>query len=240
MDELQELVEILRQVGPENIWRPVYSPGNKLLADGVGNFCNGLPKNLEQFDFKDKTVADIGCNFGYYTFIVKAAGARHVTGVDADSRIIAGCMILKRLFGVDGVSFLATDIADPNGIGTFHTGMMIDFIGKTMVRTGVFKGYLNALERLSEKEMILSLRPAYNVKKHLNGDFRLLEEKYPGDYIRDNSFFTIDYIRDRFRKDWHMEIVSPKNRSEGADKQILHFIRKHPGGSRGEERLFVK
>ena len=227
MDELREFMEILRQVGPENIWRPVYSPGNELLADGAGELCNGLPPNLEQFDFKNKTVADIGCNFGHYTFIVKRNGSRHVTGIDADCRIIRGCRILKRLFGVDGVSFLAADIADSDGLGTFDTGMMIDFIGKKMVRTGIFKEYLDALERLSKKEMILSIKPVYQIRKHLNGDFQAIREIYPGDYIRNNSFFTIDYICDRFRDRWHVEIVASNRGCGDTDKKILYFTRKN-------------
>ena len=227
MGDLQELMEILRQVGSENIWRPVYAPGNRLLADGIGNLGNGLPKDLQKIDFKDKKVADLGCNFGYYTFIVNKAGAGHVTGIDIDRQIIRGCRILKRMFRVDNVSFLATDIAALDGIGAFDIGMMIDFIGKTMVTTGIFREYLNVLERLSKKEMILSIKPVYHIKKHLSSDFQGLTEKYPGDYIRKNSFFTIDYVRDRFSNKWDMEIVSPKKGSEDAEKETLYFIRKN-------------
>lgn len=226
MGDLQELMEILRQVGPENIWRPVYTPGNRLVADGIGDLCDGFPNDLQQIDFKNKTVVDVGCNFGYYTFIAKRAGASHVTGIDIDKRIIRGCRILKSLFRVEGVSFLAMDIFDSNDVGTFDTGMMIDFIGKTMVTTGIVKKYLNALERMSEKEMLLTIRPFYDVKKHLNSDFQGLTEKYQRDYIRKNSFFTIDYIRDRFDKRWDMEIVSQKKDLDVEKKETLYFVRK--------------
>ena len=52
------------------------------------------------------------------------------------------------------------------------TGMMIDFIGKGFVRTGVFKEYLNVLERLSRKGMILSIHSADHAKKHLSCDLK--------------------------------------------------------------------
>ena len=226
MGELQELVEVIREVGPDNIWRPVYSPANELLAAGRGNLCNGLPNDLEPFDFKGKTVVDIGCNFGYYTFVVKRAGAGHITGIDSDNRIIRGCRILQHLFGMNGISFKTADVGNVEDLGSFHTGMMIDFIGKIMVGTGVMKEYFNSLESLSEKEMIITIKPAYHVIKHLNGDFHGLHEKYPEDYIRDNSFHIIDYVGDRFRHKWHMRIVPQKRRSNGADKELLHFTRK--------------
>lgn len=224
--DLRKLMKILRQVGPENIWRPVYAPGNILLSEGIGDIRDGLPENLWKFNFKDKTVADLGCNFGYYTFMVKKAGASHVLGIDKDRRIIRGCRILKRLFHADGISFLVADIMDSRAIGTFDTGMMIDFIGKTMVTTGIFKEYLNALERVSEKNMILSLRSVYNVKKHLRNDFHGLAEKYPGDYIRKDSFFTIDYVREYFSSRWEMEIVFPERGQVDSEKHLFYFTRK--------------
>ena len=227
MDDLHELTSILEQVGPQNIWRPVHTPDNRQLADGFGMIADGLPKNLQQIDFKDKRIADLGCNFGYYTFMVKSAGATHVTGIDLDPRIIRGCEILKNMFQMEGVSFLAMDLATTDNIGPFEMCMMLDFLGKTMITTGVFKDYLNILERLSEKEMLLSIKPVSHIKKHLNSDFQGLEEKYSGDYIRNNSFFTIDYILDRFSDRWDVKIFSPKNKSKGVDKELLHFFRKN-------------
>jgi len=227
MNGMQELTEILRQIGPQNIWRPVYTPDNRQLADGIGKPADGLPNNLHQINFKDKRVVDIGCNFGYYTFLVKKAGASHVTGIDIDRRIIRGCEILKNMFQVENVTFLAMDIAASDSIGTFEMGMMLDFTGKTMIATGVFRECLNILERLSKKEMILSIKPVFHIKKHLNSDFQGLKEKYPGDYIHNNSFFTIDYVLDRFSDRWDIKIIAPKKRAEGSDKETLHFIRKN-------------
>ena len=226
MSDLQELKHILQEVGPENIWRPVYDPKNNLLADGIGKMCDGLPKDLRHLNFNGKSIVDLGCNFGYYTFFTRKAGAKRVLGIDIDGRIIKGCNLLKKLICIDGVSFLALDISKPNGVGRFDLGMMIDFIGKTMITTGILKDFLSALERMSEAEMLLTVRPMYHVKKNLNGDFEGLREKYQGDYIRNNYFYTIDYVRDRFKNDWNMEIISPKNDPEGADKETLYFIRK--------------
>lgn len=227
MNGMQELTEILRQIGPQNIWRPVYTPDNRKLADGVGDPADGLPDNLQRISFKGKRVVDIGCNFGYYTFIVKKAGAGHVTGIDIDRRIIRGCEILKNMFQVENVTFLAMDVTASDNIGTFEMGMMLDFVGKKTITTGDFKTYLDVLERLSEKEMILSIKPVFHIKKHLNNDFEGLKEKYPGEYIQNNSFHTIDYVTDRFSDQWDIEIISPKKSFEDGSKETLYFTRKN-------------
>ncbi len=226
MNHLQQLKDILQQVGPKKVWRPVYAPGNRKLADGIGDQEDGLPLDLSLIDFSGKTVADLGCNFGYYTFMAQQAGAKHVTGIDKDQRIIQGCRILKAMLGIEDVSFFATDIVKSDGLGTFDTGMMIDFIGKIFVISGAFTAYLDVLERLSRKEMILSIRPAYHVKKHLGGDYKGLSQKYPGDCIRNDHFYMLDYVLARFDRDWQMEIISPASFPPGTKKETLYFKRR--------------
>ena len=219
MGNLQQLKEIIHQVGPEKIWRPIRVPGNGKLADGYGD--------QDRIDFQGKTVADIGCNFGYYVFLARRAGARHVTGIDIDARIIAGCRLLQKIYHLDGVSFLSADIKRLDGIGTFDTGMMIDFIGKEVVSSGFLNAFLDGLERLSQREMILSVRPAYHLAKHLNTSAVSLQRKYPGDYIRHNHFSTFDYVCDRFRRGWEMAVISAASLPSGTKKETLHFRRKN-------------
>jgi hypothetical protein len=131
------------------------------------------------------------------------------------------------MMGIEDVSFLATDIVQSDGLGTFDTGMMIDFIGKRSVRTGVFKDYLNVLERLSRKEMILSIRPAYHVKKHLSCDLKALSQKYPGDCIRNDHFYLLEYVLTCFGRNWQMEIISPASTPPGTKKETLYFKRRN-------------
>jgi SAM-dependent methyltransferase len=228
LDKLTELKDILKTVGPQNIWRPVVANGDYLLADGIGDTCDGLAENLGNLDFQDKTVLDLGCNFGYYSFLARRAGARHVLGIDADARIIRGCEIIRVLNGVEGVSFRALDIIGAEGIGRFDIGLMIDLIGTQMIITGAAKAVLDSLERLSGKEMVLTLRPRYHIGKKLAGDFQGLKEKYPGDYIRDDYFHTFEYVRDRFQPNWEVSVLSPENDPEVEYKQTLHFVRRKP------------
>ena len=226
MDEIKELEEILESVGPQNIWHPVVVNGYKRLANGIGDPLDGIRDRDGVLDFKGKTVVDLGCNFGHYSFFARNAGARYVLGIDLDERIIRGCEILKALHGVDGVNFRPLDITKANGVGKFDIGLMIDIIGRDKIRTGTAKELLNSLERLSQKEMLLTLRSRYHIKKKLGTDVKRLREIYPADYIRKPYFYMVDYVRDRFKSAWEMHIISGQNDPEGTKRTLLFVKRK--------------
>jgi hypothetical protein len=196
--------------------------GDKLLANGIGDPLDGIRDRDEVLDFNGKTVVDLGCNFGHYCFFVRNAGASDVLGIDMDDRVIRGCEILKALHGVDGVNFRPLDIRKANGIGKFDIGMMIDIIGRDKIRTGAAKDLLNSLEKLSQKEMLLTIRPRYHIEKKLGTDVQKIREMYPADYSRNSYFYMVEYVRDRFKEAWEMHILSGQNDSEGT-KQTLHF-----------------
>jgi len=225
VDKIKELKEILKTVGPQNIWQPVVVNGDKLLSDGCADPDDGLRDRDGILDFKGKTVVDIGCNFGHYSFFARRAGAGYVLGIDIDERVIRGSEILKALYDVDRVYFRALDITKANEVGKFEIGMMINIIGKDMVRTGTAKDLLSSLERLSQKEMLLTLRPRYHIKKKLQNDFQGLREKYPADYIRNGFFYMVDYAWDRFKTAWEIDIISGQNDPEGT-KQTLHLVKR--------------
>jgi SAM-dependent methyltransferase len=226
VDKIEELEEILKSVGPQNIWHPVVVNGDKLLADGIGDPLDGIRDRDGVLDFKGKTVVDLGCNFGHYCFFAKTAGASDVLGIDMDDRIIRGCEILKAFHGVGGVNFRPLDIRKANGIGKFDIGLMIDIIGRDKIRTGAAKDLLNSLERLSQKEMLLTIRPRYHIEKKLGTSVQRLREMYPVDYIRNYYFYMVEYVRDRFKKAWEMHLLSGPNDPEGT-KQTLHFTKRN-------------
>ncbi len=225
MEEIKELEEILKSVGPQNVWHPVVVNGDKLLANGIGESVDGIRDSDGVLNFDGKTVVDMGCNFGFYSFFVKSAGARYVLGIDLDERIIRGCEILKTIHDIEGVNFRRLDIIKAEGVGEFDIGIMIDLIGKDKIRTGTAKELLNSLERISQKEMLLTLRPRYHIEKKLRGDFQGLKEKYSSNYIRNCYFYMVDYVRDRFKSAWEMNVISGQNDPEGT-KQTLHFVKR--------------
>ena len=52
MDQIKELKEILKTVGAPNIWQPVVVNGDKLLADGIGDACDGHRDRDGVLDFE--------------------------------------------------------------------------------------------------------------------------------------------------------------------------------------------
>lgn len=224
--EIEELKIILQQLGRENIWRPVVTPANQLLSDGIGDEKDGIISHLHLLDFHNKTVIDLGCNLGYFCFIVKKAGAVRVLGIDKDARIIHGCNLLKKLYHAVDIDFQVQDITSLTGDFVFDVGMMIDFIGKYSIISGMLPRFLDVLDLVSKSEMILSIRPQYRVDKHLENDSRGLLQKYPGNYLRKGFFYAMEYVIDRFRDNWRISTIGSTREKEEVIKEIVVLLRK--------------
>jgi SAM-dependent methyltransferase len=224
--EIEELKVLLRCLGHENVWRPVVSPDNASLADGIGDENDGIVRYLHLIDFVNKTVIDLGCNLGYFSFIAKKAGATQVLGIDNDASIIRGCNIIKKLHQAEDIDFQVANILTLTGEYSFDIGMMIDFIGKKSIISGLFPKFLEVLELVSRKQMILSIRPVYRVAKHLGNDSQGLLQKYPGKYVRDGCFYALEYSLDRFRENWCIDTIGATYEKEEVTKEIVVLLRK--------------
>lgn len=223
MDLRAELVKLLQNVGQENIWRPVHDNENVLLAGGHEDMRDGCPRDLSIVNFQEKTVLDIGCNFGFYSFLAKRLGAKKVVGIDIDERAITGCNLLKALYGLDDMHFYAGDLTELNFSDVFDISIMINFIGKEFVIEGIH-GTLNVVEQLSQSAMIISAQPNYGIVKHLGGNTKNIIRLYPTRYIKNHRFFLVDFLRDYFRDNWDMSIISPDY--DDPVKRTLLFTRK--------------
>lgn len=224
----EELKNILRQLGRKNIWRPVVIPGTQLLADGIGDENDGIISHLHLLDFRNKTVIDLGCNLGYFCFIVKKAGAARVLGIDKDPRIIHGCTLLKKLYQAENIDFQIADITSLTADFASDVGMMIDFIGKYSILSGMLPRFLDALELVAKNEMILSVRPVYRVDKHLGNNRQELLRKYPEKYLRNGCFYTMEYILDRFGDNWRIGTIGATEEKEDVIKELVVLLRKTP------------
>jgi len=224
MDLRAELEKILHDVGPENIWRPVYDKENVLLADGIADMRDGRPQDMSKVDFRGKTVLDLGCNFGFYSFLAKRLGARKVVGIDKDGQVVKGCKLLKAMHGVRDVYFRAGDFTASDIPGTFDIVMLINFLGKVMVTEGIQKS-LDAAERLCLSTMIISARPYYRISKHLGGNAENITKHYPSVYVKDGRFYLIEFLHDFFCDRWDMSVISPDYDDHDVKRTLL-FVRK--------------
>ncbi len=224
MGSTQELNGILEKIGPKKIWRPVYDSNGKLLAEGIADERDGHPDDFSNIDFSGKTVVDLGCNLGFYSFLASQKGAEHVLGMDIDRLVIKGAEILRDLHGIEGVDFLCSDFSEPFFSRTFGLTLVVDFFGKGFITQGI-EGFLSAIERMTRDGMVISARNHYRIEKHFNGNIKTLKDIYPLNYIRNGRFYLIEYISDYFKRNWEMTILSGQDHDIGS-KKTLYFKRK--------------
>lgn len=221
-----ELRQILAQVGPGGVWRPVFDHRGRLLAEGCGDPADGLGGELPAGLFAERRVIDLGCNFGAFSFLAARSGAAAVLGVDIDARIVRGCRLLKALYGLDNVAFIAADLRHIDRRQTHQVGMMIDFIGKQTITSGLLPVCLDVLEAVSTEAMLLSLRAVYRIDKHLGGQRRRLAALYPKAVSAGGRFEALAWVRERFRPRWRMRRLPAGGGRAAEHKQTVLFERR--------------
>ncbi|MFX0203465.1 MAG: hypothetical protein ACFFCW_45780 [Candidatus Hodarchaeota archaeon] len=207
MDPKVELKKICDHVGPENIWRNVYDQDQTIIARGKEDMRICSPNELAKVDFIGKTVVDLGCNFGFYSFLIKNLGAKRVVGVDNDFDVIKGCHLLKEIHSVKDIDFLVGDFITCKFRNGFHIGMLINIIGKNWVLYGI-QDMLDNIEQLSLETMVISARHFYNISKHLKGEKDTILTTYGPEFIKGDQFMLMDFIGSYFKDRWNMTILS--------------------------------
>lgn len=81
-------------------------------ADKLARFSHLVPGDLT-----GKTVLDIGCNAGFYSFEMRRRGAARVLGIDMDARYLAQARLAAEVLGEDGVEFRQMGVYDVATLG---------------------------------------------------------------------------------------------------------------------------
>lgn len=193
-----QLKKIIEEVGQDKIWRPLYDFENNTLAGGVGHDIDGIDPEFTALDFTGKSVCDLGCNLGHFTFYANKRGAKKVVGYDIEPKVISGAKKLINLYNIEGVDFKICDFASDAPEQTFDMGMLIDILGKINISEGHLLPILKGLEKRSDSEMLLTFRPAYLVEKHLKMSEQEFLKLYPQARIKGGFFNLLDFVRDFF------------------------------------------
>ncbi len=228
MSLVEQMRQIAARVGPEHVYRTVYDEGLNVLVPGKEVIDADILDTFSRIDFKGKSVVDLGCNFGFFTFFAARLGAREVVGVDREAEVLRGCEILKKHFQ-SSACFENHDIADPccSLLGrTFDIAMLVEFIGKTFVVENRVAPTLAFLERLSERELIVSVQKMYWIRKELGTSPEVLKGLYPERYVRDGSFYLLDYVREYYAPRWRMEPISQLGEGYDKPRKFLRFLKK--------------
>ncbi|MEM7205930.1 MAG: DUF1698 domain-containing protein [Planctomycetota bacterium] len=116
--ERDRVLREMQQLAP---WYQTFSLADWLHIEGPSSCEQALPF-LDQHgfpaDFTGKTVLDVGCNAGFFSFVAKSRGAERVVGVDADSRYLDQSRFIGRLLGLE-VELVQDDVHNVARLGTF-------------------------------------------------------------------------------------------------------------------------
>lgn len=82
------------------------------------NFKDKL-EDIDWNSFKEKTVLDVGCNIGYYCLKAHRKGAKHVLGIDGDSKKICCANDIRDMWNYKGLFFKEGRIEDVSRFGQF-------------------------------------------------------------------------------------------------------------------------
>ena len=190
-----KLIQLLQDIGPENIWRPVYDERGHLLADGHEDMRDGAPEDLAGFDFQSRSVLDMGCNLGFYSFLAKRLGAGTVVGLDIDSQAICGCNLLSELYGMDDIHFSCMDFTGFTSDRPFDVVLLINFIGKKSLVKGI-QPVLEICSRYAAEAVLVSARCRYHIQRSLGVTPEYMSKKYGEKYVQDEWFDTTLFLQD--------------------------------------------
>lgn len=223
---LTQFLALADAIEPEHRYRTVYDADFSVLVPGKEEIDPDTLAAFSRIDFAGRTVVDLGCNFGFFAFQARRLGAAAVVGVDREPRVLAGCELLKRHFDANGVDFACHNIDDPScplPAQRFDIAMLVEFIGKSFVQENRVAPALAFLERLSDRELILSVQKIYWIKKELGTTPERMRELYPAQYVVGGDFLLLDYVRDFFAPRWRMEALSPMADGYEKPRKFLRF-----------------
>jgi SAM-dependent methyltransferase len=228
MADLEALRKIVAGLDSEQVYRTIYDENLRVLVPGKEQIDAETLRVFREIDFTGKSVVDVGCNFGFFTFEAKRLGAAEALGVDRDAPVLEGCRVLRRYFGAEGVEFAAFDIEEKSCAllqRKFDLAMLVEFIGKGIVNAGKVAPALAFLECLSDKELILSVQKIYWINKDLQTTPEALSQFYPERYLKNGDFLLLEYVRDFYAPKWSMQLLSEDGPSYEKPRKFLRFTR---------------
>ena len=225
--ETAQLHRLLAALGPQRIWRPVPAPDGTLLAPGDGSDTSELERYIGGLDVAGKSVADLGCNLGYFTFMARRHGAARVLGLDIDPEIIHIANELAALHQAGNVAFLAVDFLRQPPQAPCDMAMLIDFIGRQIISKGRVGLVAQAAKNWGRCELFFTLRPVYRLND-LPATPQALDAHYPG-FVHDNAFHLADALAHALGPDWSRRFLTngrfAKGPAERTHKAALLFTR---------------
>lgn len=207
---LKRLRAVVQTLHSDDIYRSVYTPDGELLAEGVEPLKQQLVDEFCSVDFTGKEVIDMGCSFGFFTFLAADNGAHHVTGIDALPEIVESAQLLAKLRKYSNVSFRTYNFeVQDESLGLFDLVMLVDFFGKSNIKKQKIESIVTFMESISRGELLFAIRPINRIVEDLKTTEELFSSLYPAEFIRGGSFYLLEYIEFVLGNKWNILPVSP-------------------------------
>jgi 2-polyprenyl-3-methyl-5-hydroxy-6-metoxy-1,4-benzoquinol methylase len=123
--------------------------GKRLQTNG-SHLCVGSLANLDQHGFPKakeltgRSVLDVGCNAGFYSFTAKLRGARSVVGIDHQPHYVDQALLMRDILGLD------VDLRHSDAHSLTEESGMFDVV----INTGVIYHLQNPMEFLTRMARI--------------------------------------------------------------------------------------
>jgi len=185
----------------------VILPDGRILAQGREPFADTHPDDLGRLDFRGKSVLDLGCNFGFYSFLLRRLGAGRVVGVDSDPRAVAGCRCLKEIWGYEDMEFHCADFTNQPLSGPFDVVLFLNYLGKRSLCKGM-TALIAQVRDLARQWVVLSARPAYRLPGRVPCSAARLRDLYGPEVVRDDRLDVACLVRRVFGPRWRWTRIS--------------------------------
>lgn len=217
-----QLSTVIAAIGKGKIWRPTYDQDGNLLAQGAGLAKDGLSQDND-IDFHNKSVADLGCNLGHHSLMAAKQGARLVHGYELDEHLCQGATAIAKMHEITGVEYFQKNFVEEPPIEHYDLVLLIDIIGKNTLAKGRLIPVLDALERYTDQEIIMTIRPHYSLHG-LQATTEELADMYGSGHIVHKRFRALRLIVNHLAPRWK---VIPMPHSIGTPCKIpVRFVRK--------------
>lgn len=146
----------------ENYWYQTIPVCDGIVTPGTVD----SRKRLELLDLPDltgKTVLDVGCNSGMYSFECKKKNASRVVGIDLQRNRLAQARTLKEIMGLD-VEFKEMDLFEAKDLGQFDVVICLAVVTEVTDLIGA----LLTLRKIAREVLYLELALASTYRRNLS------------------------------------------------------------------------